>query len=718
MPRSGNPPGATGLVDWLEIEVRNTGLEQMHSERHAGWIAPRCIVSRSAFDKTSRKSKATIFIEPAEGATYKFHNWKLNLDHELVLDRLIYDVYASPSIFIRELIQNALDATRCQMYADFSKMPGGSNPPASPTQFDRRLREEYPISVSLAMKDVQRFPDSRAERKLIFEIEDHGTGMNEHIITNYLLQVGRSYYQSAEFREQYKFAPTSRFGIGFLSVFAVSDDVEIETSQVDPKTGKASGLRMSLRGPRSFLLTETWDPFTNRSPERRHGTRIRVAINEWGNESLVNLVSRWCVATELPIHISDRGVENTIRSVNLVDNTVLSSSHLDPDGRFKLRVFDLKSHGCEGQIALIVYEDTDGEGWCDCWSRKVGLDGERIDNRPHASMSFSALHGVLVQENSPVNTWSYRNPWIQRVDVRSPHVTIPLAREASSPDAVIHPLKGPRSDTVAIAQRAVMQRAQQVISQHLQDSVRSKHSHGVYYINDVLSVAPVDNEWRDRFPGTILMWDNGRQKRISAVELLAAENLTLAAWSGIRTWSSDPWPAMRAHPQDARSRNIVSWGDVPQFASERLREKCFSMSLGKVSVERDLWLFEFSSSGSDSKTRIFDGRPWFPVAGLPSKSPFIHIKDFRSHSQAFALFLEEHPIVKWLRHLLAASSADTPLIELKTVYACWDTAANRTYEMRKLVERWKDSRDVPDHLKPPSNSFDFDDLQLVGRRTV
>jgi hypothetical protein len=347
---------------WLEAEVHSAALEQMHAARHDEWKAPRCVVSsKASSDQDSERLKPTIIIKPAQGANYTFHDWKLELDHERVLERLIYDVYDEPSVFVRELIQNALDATRCQMYSDFESQNVGVSPPKGPAQFPPEFRERYPVVLSLTQEKVKPSPDAAPENRFVFTIEDQGTGMNEQIVTRYFLQIGRSYYQSNEFRERYKFAPTSRFGVGFLSVFAVSKNVTVETARRDDTSGMVEGLRLNLGEPRNYLLTEPWPPFTERVLTPTNGTRIRVVLDNWDERvSLEKLVRQWCVAVEVPVVVQEAGQETVIRAERLVDKTILSASKVNPNGRFVLRAFDLNTHGVEGQIAVIAYEDEKG----------------------------------------------------------------------------------------------------------------------------------------------------------------------------------------------------------------------------------------------------------------------------------------------------------------------------------------------------------------------
>ena len=135
--------------------------------------------SQTSAEAAGSAHKSTITIQPARGAKYTFHDWKLELDHDLVLQRLIHDVYDNPAVFVRELIQNALDATRCQMYADFALEHPGVTAPERPTQFAPGIRERYFVSISFTEEEVRLSPDGPTEDCAVVTIEDRGTGMNE-----------------------------------------------------------------------------------------------------------------------------------------------------------------------------------------------------------------------------------------------------------------------------------------------------------------------------------------------------------------------------------------------------------------------------------------------------------------------------------------------------------------------------------------------------------
>ena len=235
---------------------------------------------------------------------------------------------------------------------------------------------------------------------------------------------------------------------------------------------KAFGLR--LRDPRSYLLTEKWTPFVERAEGDKTGTRIRVVLTErhFGN-ALSDLVRRWCVAVEIPVDVNDRGNRTTVRNVPLVDNSLLAAAKVDPEGQFILRTFDIDRGGVEGQIAVVAYRDSKGEGWCDCWPADADFADNRIERLPPLADGFTALHGIAVGSEPTRNTnWSPRQ-WIQKCDVRTTGETISLGRFAAGR----RPTPAGDLNVIAIAARAVHETASAAVLAHVSTAPRAR-GHG------------------------------------------------------------------------------------------------------------------------------------------------------------------------------------------------------------------------------------------------
>lgn len=100
---------------------------------------------------------------------------KFELDKDNILKLLIgHTLYSNSNVVLRELAQNAIDA--CRLMDSNSKV--GSS--------------DYQPRVVITWKPTS--------RELV--IQDNGTGMDEHIIKNYLFKVGASRYQSDEFKSK------------------------------------------------------------------------------------------------------------------------------------------------------------------------------------------------------------------------------------------------------------------------------------------------------------------------------------------------------------------------------------------------------------------------------------------------------------------------------------------------------------------------------------
>ena len=140
-------------------------------------------------------------------------NMKFVLNQSKILELLMgIQLYKDKFLCIREIYQNALDASKCMK------------------AYNRKLgkTENLTIQFGVGVEEIQ----GKTE-KYIYCL-DHGTGMNEYIIRNYLLHIGNSYYKSKEFAKKntdwgYDVNPTSQFGIGLLSGYMLADKIGITT---------------------------------------------------------------------------------------------------------------------------------------------------------------------------------------------------------------------------------------------------------------------------------------------------------------------------------------------------------------------------------------------------------------------------------------------------------------------------------------------------------
>jgi len=156
--------------------------------RANGQVSPRFLFSEVVFE-----------IDP-EG--YTPLDMKFSVDSTAALQLFMGNrLYADKRVFLRELIQNAVDA--CNLKKLFAP--------------------EYTPEISVE------FDDNIDE----ITFRDNGIGMDRQWIEKYFLKIGISFYQSGDIkainRNRIDFNFISQFGIGFLSAFLVSDKIVIKT---------------------------------------------------------------------------------------------------------------------------------------------------------------------------------------------------------------------------------------------------------------------------------------------------------------------------------------------------------------------------------------------------------------------------------------------------------------------------------------------------------
>ncbi len=177
-----------------------------------------------------------------ESEGYMSGDFCLTMDQTQVLSLLTGEnLYDNRDVFVRELLQNAIDATLLRGEMDSSFVP------------------------EKARIDLWEWNDK--EGNVWFRIDDQGTGMTLGMLQRYFLKVGNSYYNSRELERDLldhgkteKYDGISRFGIGFLSSFLCGNYAEVstlyfheeknrrETAEMDSYHTIRYGLRLQVTG--------------------------------------------------------------------------------------------------------------------------------------------------------------------------------------------------------------------------------------------------------------------------------------------------------------------------------------------------------------------------------------------------------------------------------------------------------------------------------------
>lgn len=394
---------------WIEQEVDRAPSLLVGSRRHASWRPPLARMSGA---------EPTMRVRPAPGASYIPVDWTFEIDPETVFDRFVKDVYTDSLDFLRELLQNAADANRCAA-PDTERQSDG-------WPWGERTSEP---TILVTISSTERIDDMSGEKEVrtCIAVEDEGVGMTADAIRNYLLQVGRSYYQSTEFRRKHGFVPTSRFGVGFLSVFSVSSDVTIDTLPMEVD-GAPQPLRVKLSGPRSYVLLE-------RGQRTRHGTRVAVGLTEdiRFSDVVAKLVD-WCRRLEFPVVVRDErtGEETTVER-ELADayeyDIEIETATFD---RARRRAVRLEAHGLRGEWYVEEVREKHSQEWR--WDVHPGMVEDQIVKAnplalklPPELPTLLCLHGFNVMPSGV----GPERPMI-RVDYRKPQDELPLSLDRRS----------------------------------------------------------------------------------------------------------------------------------------------------------------------------------------------------------------------------------------------------------------------------------------------
>jgi hypothetical protein len=187
---------------------------------------------------------ATVSRENIKSNGYRFGQYRFTLDQRKVIELFMGEnLYEDQFIFVRELVQNAIDTSRYRLYREH--LAGNSG-----------FRVE-PIGIT------EWFDDSGHHW---LRVDDCGMGMDETIIKEHLLRVGSSFYKTAQFAAEVlrarekgadAFLPISRFGIGLLSCFISGDRVEISTLHRKVNGEISDPVRLSLNGLHGFYTLQT-----------------------------------------------------------------------------------------------------------------------------------------------------------------------------------------------------------------------------------------------------------------------------------------------------------------------------------------------------------------------------------------------------------------------------------------------------------------------------
>ena len=689
---------------WLCDEIRETGIAMQHAERHKEWTPPKCTVNNEwPSSPINHAPTPTITIKPASNATYTFHRWKLELDHEQILERLIYDIYDQPEAFIRELLQNSLDATRCRLYEDFTARHPNLRPPEDPTKFPNNILAEYPITISLTQEQPST-PDNKDDVKQAIQIEDNGIGMDSSIARKYLLQIGKSYYQSEEFRTNYKFAPTSRFGVGFLSVFAVSNLVTVESAKLPLPAHEQHGLRLTLRGPKNYLLTERWTPFEERPTSKKHGTRIKIILNKpLPPGRLTELAKIWCRQTEVPIIINDLETSTKITPQPTGDRTVKTPSATNPGAHFEIRSFQFDHNNIKGELLKLAYIDSNGESWLEEWHQEKDLAGKPVELPPALPESYVSLHGIF--QSSP---YTRSTKWSYAVDDRRHSAWTNMARSGINSERIRLRASMHIASEQSPIDEVIQKEISRALTHHLRTEPRAQRSDNWRYAARLLADPLVDPELAWSWPATTRNHHRDKIHLISARDAASRPDLTIAFQQSDFFARALPFQI----PSEYSATPFICHWEAPsvlrKWISERIAAGAISKAIcakeaGPKDEPRRRWIFITISS---TPVRAHPGKTIL----VPIEGTNLRIATVADTTLANTLL----PLGSWLLKVYTAAHSPRPTLSPSISEAVFRTMSNPfNDELARLISKWRISYPPGDTNSLPPELTDEEVRELA-----
>lgn len=241
-----------------------------------------------------------------------FLNKKLRfeIDQKSILNLLTgHTLYNDSTVVLRELIQNAMDAGRLQ-------------------DSRSKISSKYQCKIEICWDSINR----------ILRVADNATGMDQETITNYLLRVGSSKYQSDSFKKDYPdFHSISRFGIGLLTCFMISDDVDIYTLDEEEKQCHLLKIR-NLNG--EYLMRNDAD--SSHILDGAHGTTFELKVRPGiSMDNIEQQIKQWVILPFGKITLSiDGGTSSIVGYGNVkeaIEDYVSTINGVDLDsGRYKV----------------------------------------------------------------------------------------------------------------------------------------------------------------------------------------------------------------------------------------------------------------------------------------------------------------------------------------------------------------------------------------------
>jgi hypothetical protein len=190
-----------------------------------------------------------------------------------------------PMAAVRELIQNARDAVMLKSAI-------------ATTEYEKA---SLSIPIRIALKTKEPHP--------MLEIIDSGVGMTQKVMTDYLTSIASNYWESQYFKDfptalGRGFQPVGKFGIGFLSVFMLGENVNVISNR---ENGERYHLYLRGVGRRGDIRTGQF--------QSGSGTTVQVELHQSVVDSLQPFNELVCVYAPMVAHAFEIDIDGEITTI-------------------------------------------------------------------------------------------------------------------------------------------------------------------------------------------------------------------------------------------------------------------------------------------------------------------------------------------------------------------------------------------------------------------
>lgn len=282
-------------------------------------------------------------------------NFPVRVDFERILETIAARIYDNQYAFLRENVQNAIDAIRIQAGRD-------KKSPDDPT---------YRVDVSVAGKECK--------------IVDNGIGMTREELINNFWTMGASGKNTEEARAA---GCIGTFGIGGFANFGVCDSLEVTSRSTSCSTAHRTLLSRAAFGTERFALPTV--QYTSTTSLVSHGTAVRgAAKQDFDVPGLLNYVRQFVRHVREGIYyngtkISQEKFESQISQKRILtaepvtQNGMTFQLYADNEGTISAELIKLNHNGreseCGGYVRLV-------HGSVDAYKRGFRLCGTTIPSR-------------------------------------------------------------------------------------------------------------------------------------------------------------------------------------------------------------------------------------------------------------------------------------------------------------------------------------------------